>query len=99
MAQESKGGDLGCAGFLVILTFLIGLWGLNQINSEGECGGESMQSGSTCSTTVNGHITSRDADEQASEDHRFGWIVLGGAGVLGVCAILAIANVVSNYRD
>ncbi|WP_433218773.1 hypothetical protein [Microtetraspora malaysiensis] len=81
------------------MAVLLGLWGFSNLQSGGEnveCGDKAMNAGDTCITIVNGSPTSRNAEEQASEDHRSGWIKIGIAGLIGT---IGVACVFGALRD
>ncbi|MEO3783939.1 hypothetical protein ABGB12_11435 [Actinocorallia sp. B10E7] len=97
-SQDSSAGGWGCAGILLLVALGFGLFGFSEIRSGGSCAGKTMTADDTCSTTVNGEITTRNAGEQASENRRMGWIMLGIGGVAGVACVLLVSSVWSDRR-
>ncbi|PSR62683.1 hypothetical protein C8258_25005 [Nocardia sp. MDA0666] len=66
-------------GVMVVGVVMI-VGAITMLNSHGkvDCGGETMRSGDQCvEVSKHGHRTTRSMDEQASDNTRTGWLLLG----------------------
>ncbi|MBF4999117.1 hypothetical protein IRT45_18375 [Nocardia sp. BSTN01] len=85
-ARRVKNVLIWVGAIVVGVVLLIGAFTMLNSHGDVDCGGRTMKSGDTCvEVDKHGHRTTRSVDEQASDNTRTGWFMLGG-GVLMIIA-------------
>ncbi|MFF0500627.1 hypothetical protein ACFYU5_29810 [Nocardia aobensis] len=82
-ARRVKNVLIWVGAIVVGVVLLIGAFTMLNSHGDVDCGGRSMKSGDTCvEIDKHGHRTTRSMDEQASDNTRTGWFMLGGGALM-----------------